>query len=330
MVDAGGGTVDLALHQKAGPPWSKKVREVAPSSGGLCGGTYVDEGFFKFLRQTIPCFKKFADENSQTVLKLQSWWDTVRCDFDGNMQFNYELELPVKLARAWEEHDAIRGGRFNAVASQDSIDLTLEDMLGIFDPVVEQILQLISDQMIPGLKAMMIVGGFSASPYLIKRIKAAFSQKLAPGTIIFPKEPGSAICCGAVAFGVGESDLVMSRISKKTYGIRIERSFLPGDPEHFKVEVDNDTLCDNVFEVFVRKGDAVLVDCCVSKSFSPTRDYSTQTVISLYSTSDSDPDYVTDPGSCRESSFTVHHPSRNELGDEPSMKVSMYFGRTTI
>ncbi|CAM6113809.1 unnamed protein product [Calypogeia fissa] len=334
VVDAGGGTVDLVLHQKNGPPWSKKVKELSPSSGGLCGGTYVDEGFFKFLSGRIRCFQKFAAAQPQSVLRLQSWWETIKFSFDGNMLFDYELELPAKLARAWEEDDAPEGGSgwSNRVdVCYDAIELTLEDMLSIFDPVVDNILDLINDELIPDLKAMMVVGGFSASPYLIKRIKEAYSQRLAPGAIIFPKEPGSAICCGAVAFGVGGSALVMSRVSKKTYGINTSRPFRQGDPEHLKfVDDDGSVRCRHRFDVFTTKGQTVLVDSCVKHTLCPTYHNQTRMSICLYSTTSSNPEYVTDSGTQKEGSFTVKHPSRNELGQEPKVEVSMYFGRTTI
>lgn len=331
VVDAGGGTVDFALHEKVGPPWSKKVKEVVPSSGGLCGGTYVDERFLEFLCQNIRCFRKFAEENSQIVLSLLSWWETIKRTFDGSMPFNYNLDLPPKLARAWEDDDALKSGQVNAGASYDFISVTLKDMLRIFHPVVDQILQLIDQQIVPDLKALMVVGGFAASPYLKRRIEAAFSQKLVSGTIIFPKEPGSAICCGAVAYGVGNPDRIMSCVSKKTYGISVARLFRLGDPPHLIIaHRDGFLCCSKTFEIFTGKGQTVPVDSCVSRICCPIRDDQVCCEVSLFSSSDTDPGYVTDPGVKEEGSFMVHLPSRNAFRGQFAIKVSMYFGRTTI
>lgn len=115
VVDAGGGTVDLALHEKVGPPCNMTVREVAPSSGGLCGATYVDDGFFKFLSQKIRCFRAFIAEEPQIALKLLSLWEPIKRSFTGNMLFDYELDLPAKLARAWEEDEGSKTGSRTAV-----------------------------------------------------------------------------------------------------------------------------------------------------------------------------------------------------------------------
>ena len=71
VVDCGGGTVDLVLHEKLGSPPTLSIREVQASTGALCGGSRVDDEFFRFLRRKIPCFSKFEAEYPAIVLKLQ-------------------------------------------------------------------------------------------------------------------------------------------------------------------------------------------------------------------------------------------------------------------
>lgn len=51
LVDAGGGTVDLVVQQKIGSTNEFKVRQVSETSGGLCGSTFVDEAFLKYIRK---------------------------------------------------------------------------------------------------------------------------------------------------------------------------------------------------------------------------------------------------------------------------------------
>ncbi|CAK9860360.1 unnamed protein product [Sphagnum jensenii] len=88
----------------------------------------------------------------------------------------------------------------------------------IFDPVVESILELITVQMaqMDDIKLMMVVGGFAASPYLMKRINDTFIHQVKE--VISPPDSGSAVCKGPVALGINKES-IMSRIAGKTYGI---------------------------------------------------------------------------------------------------------------
>lgn len=93
IVDVGGGTVDLVLHEKIGGGSGLKVREVSPSCGGLFGGSFVDQAFFDFLTQKIGCFQAFAQTHTDSVLKLKGWWETVKYGFDGSTNFSADVEF---------------------------------------------------------------------------------------------------------------------------------------------------------------------------------------------------------------------------------------------
>ncbi|CAM6108423.1 unnamed protein product [Calypogeia fissa] len=329
IVDVGGGTVDLVLHEKIGSGSGLKVREVSPSSGGLFGGSFVDKAFFEFLRRKISCFEDFARADTDSILKLMGRWDTIKRSFDGNMHFPYDLELPARLATAWEKHES-SSNRFSHIAgSYDAIELSLEDMRSLFDPVVDEIIKLIECKLIEDLRAMMVVGGFSGSPYLVKRINDEFSGRV--GIIVIPEEPGAAICCGAVLFGLYGADLVCSRRSKKTYGIAISRRFYVTDPPCLMFQDDDgEEYCNNVFSAYTRINDEVPLEHRVSRKVYPICKSQTEASIGLFSTADSNPKYVCDPGVTKEGTFQVAFPSENELGEMPEILLSIYFGRTLI
>jgi molecular chaperone DnaK (HSP70) len=65
---------------------------------------------------------------------------------------------------------------------------------------VERILELITAQTVQmsDIKLMMMAGGFSASPYLMKRVRDTFIQYKVE-EVISPPNPGSAVCQGAAA-----------------------------------------------------------------------------------------------------------------------------------
>ncbi|KAL3697275.1 hypothetical protein R1sor_011351 [Riccia sorocarpa] len=103
-----------------------------------------------------------------------------------------------------------------------------------------------------------MVGGFSSSPYLKGRIKEEF--KHTEKHIVNPIEAGSVVCRGALAFGAVDAEVMLSRKSKKTYGICVSRGFRMGDPQEYLLEEGGQSYCNNVFGVFVKKGEDVLVD----------------------------------------------------------------------
>ncbi|CAJ0635228.1 4201_t:CDS:2, partial [Entrophospora sp. SA101] len=60
------------------------------------------------------------------------------------------------------------------------VEMTFEDIKGTFDPVINKIIKLIKDQLKKSGKcsAMFLVGGFSESKYLQKRIRDEFRSQV--------------------------------------------------------------------------------------------------------------------------------------------------------
>jgi len=122
----------------------------------------------------------------------------------------------------WEKWD-LRNQK-PARDSYDELEISYEEMQSIFDPVVDQNLQLIACQLAQAgsVKVLVVVGGFAGSPYLMERIRSRFAE-LVP-QIISPPNPGSAVCQGAVMLALNPSHM-FSRVCKKTYGIEFSPEF---------------------------------------------------------------------------------------------------------
>lgn len=322
------GTTDIVVHERISPGRIPQVREVKRSSGGLCGGAYVDQNFKEFLSKTVGGFDAFVDQNPSTMLKLQGWWELQKCGFTGHMPDPLSLELPHGLTKAWMEVDQKRG-RLKPADFYEEIEVSLTDMKKIFDPVVQRVIQLMNEQMSPTINIIMVVGGFSASPYLINKIREAFGSRVKQ--IISPPDPGSAICHGAVALGIATDDIVLSRIAKKTYGIRTCRPFARWDPvDKQMLDDDGDMLCTDVFSIFARKGEEIDCDHCVSELYYPIAHGQRKMGIQIFSSSQVDPKYTTDDGVALEGSFTMDMSEALELGKSRAIEVSMFFGRASI
>ena len=328
IADVGGGTIDLVLHEKADDdPESLKVHEVVGSYGELGGGTFVDSHFFSFLSEKIGCFKEFCNSHPDIAMRIYGWWQDIKTGFDGE-GYNADLPLPRKLSEAWEEYDDDSGsGKLNK-EDYDEVRLEDSDFMKIFRPEVEKVLRLIEKQ-VRGVRVLMVVGGFAASPYLMKRIREKFKGMV--DEIIVPEDPGSAICHGAVRLHIAK-DTIQSRIAKKTYGIRIRRRAVGGEPAEFIfVDDDGELWCDNAFEVFVRKGSRVPLGHSVENVFSPMEQGQRSVDIELYSSVNRNPKFTRgEEGVVKEGSFEVDISEAKEMDKKRRISVRMCFGASLI
>jgi len=114
-----------------------------------------------------------------------------------------------------------------------------------------------------------MVGGFSESPFL----KSIIKEKFEHGNIVVlvPRRPQVSVIRGACMFGLNPRSIT-SRISKMTYGINTLTTFDPTKhPEEKKVVIEGEDFCEDVFDAFVRKGEAVSIDEIHTKTYCPVR-----------------------------------------------------------
>lgn len=87
VVDVGGGTVDIVMQEvvsvenkQSGARY--RVKEVTISSGGLCGGTYVDKEFMTFLQARIgPCLQECIVNEPKLYGHLIKRWEEAKVSF---------------------------------------------------------------------------------------------------------------------------------------------------------------------------------------------------------------------------------------------------------
>ncbi|MCO5601734.1 hypothetical protein L7F22_055858 [Adiantum nelumboides] len=327
VADVGGGTIDLVVHQKAdNDPNSMKVHEFVGSYGDIGGGTFVDNNFFQHLCHKIGCFKEFCRNNPSLVLRIFEWWQGIKAGFDGK-GFSAQFSLPRKLSEAWEEYDNSLGIHCHDEDYYDEFRLEDTEITAIFDTEVEKVLSLIKKQ-VNGIRVLMVVGGFSASPYLRKRIQRAFQNMVEE--VIIPEDPGSAICHGAVLLHM-RKDIIKSRIAKRTYGVRMCREVRRDDPLEFRYVNDDGILqCDNCMDVFVTVGSRVPFNESIRRSYCPNSHGQRTIRFELYSSPNKCVEYTNDVDVVKEGSFTVDISEGVELDKSRSLDATMVFGGSLI
>jgi hypothetical protein len=303
------------------------LKEVTRSTGGIGGGSYVDENFLQHLGKRIGCLPEFLKANPLMELSMRRWWGEIKSTFDGTTSATYLV--PVKLYKAWAVYDHAK--------CQDEVEFTVPELRSIFDPEVERVIGYIAAPLAKvkeNVKVIMVVGGFAASPYLMMRLREKFTV---PGReVVSPPDPGSAVCQGAAITGTRPGDTIVSRVCRKTYGVSVMRSFekgkkgKKGDRPALKVIDDvGDALCDNAFHAFVRNGDSIPADHSVQHEFSPWCKSLQEMEITVYSSNQRFVKYTTDKGVREELKFKVDISAGMHV-DDRKVAVIMYFGGTSI
>lgn len=213
VVDAGGGTVDLISYTIANLKPILEVQEAAPGSGALCGSTFLNMRFAKFLKAKLGKEEGFDEEVLAEAMEV--FEKKVKRQFALNAAPDETYTIPVG-GLANNKALGINRGRFALKAS---------DLQTIFEPVVLEVIRLVKDQIsssnVP-IRAVLLVGGFGASNYLKERLRNAVDKKI---QIMQPPNAWQAVVQGAVMKGLANSApdqltmvKVKNRKARKHYG----------------------------------------------------------------------------------------------------------------
>ncbi|PKC13941.1 actin-like ATPase domain-containing protein [Rhizophagus irregularis] len=237
IVDCGGGTVDLTTRQIL---LGNTLSEITERVGGYCVSSFIDKRFIGFLegqfgKSAIDILKK--NHYRQLQYLVQEFCNRIKLPFTGEpFQDDDEVELDIEELCPVLKQYCRNFEFFNKMEESEwIIVLTHKDVKDMFDPIIAEIIRLIRGQLnsISNCSAIILVGGFSESKYLQKRIKQEFQHKLK--NISVPRNPMAAVVKGAVEYGMNEH-VITSRILKWTYGTDIAREWEPtNDPPSKKL-----------------------------------------------------------------------------------------------
>ncbi|KAF2741105.1 actin-like ATPase domain-containing protein [Polyplosphaeria fusca] len=230
VCDAGGGTVDLIAY-KITQQNPLLVEESAVGTGGLCGSAFLNYRFEDHVKRRIGQERYIMMREK----KAKTW----------NMGLKYFEEF-VKRNFNEDEHNEVNvpfpGLPDDEEAGLDSgfLVMSAEQVKEIFDPVVQEVIDLVEGQVNSirqkgGLVCgIVLVGGFGQSNYLYSRMKAHFNNAPPPPyterpthaaalsasqtiEVMHPMYAWTAVVRGAVLRGL-EGSMVMSRRSRWHYG----------------------------------------------------------------------------------------------------------------
>ncbi|EAA33990.2 hypothetical protein GE21DRAFT_3741 [Neurospora crassa] len=276
VVDAGGGTVDLASYKVVSLDLDQKqfkLEQIGYPIGDNCGATCIDRAFEQFIEQKLgpEDWEKLIETDAQdqatgghSIIKpklrmLHGRFEGIKHQFDGKDQ---KLGFPIQLPRGIGTTDDEERGIMNG-----AIKITVDDLKTMFKHSVDKTLVLISQaathiQVIQKLKIRKIFlsGGFGRSPYLYERVKAwgmTSSIQVDRGDDCW-----SAVTRGAIikSLGVHTSLPPIIRPCPRHYGIKVRTQYAPYNshrPSEVDVDVEGVKWATDQIRWFINKGDAL-------------------------------------------------------------------------
>ncbi|KAG0243097.1 Heat shock 70 kDa protein 12A [Actinomortierella wolfii] len=312
ICDAGGGTVDLIVYDVTLTDKGRNLSEVTKGHGATCGSMFVDLNFGDLLSQKFQ--SQGANIQDDIIVRMvKTFAFELKPHFDGSNEIY--LELPLDL-QVYHIKDPETIGIDEGVMLFEASELKEK----VFDPVVKQVLDLIQGQLdsATNCSAIFLVGGFGSSAYLLKRVKQAFGSTVK--TISAPYRPEIAVVKGAVYAGMGLKKIT-ARATRRCYGISVKSPFERGvdPPELMEISVEG-LECRDRFYSFVKQGQLVKVNECVSDSFyfvyeGPEKETDSYG-ISIYAINGDPPRYVTNL--CKSAQIRI--PSPFIAADKPGKK----------
>ncbi|XP_052779782.1 heat shock 70 kDa protein 12A-like isoform X3 [Mya arenaria] len=307
VLDAGGGTVDITVHEVMP---SGDVKELYKASGGAWGGTKVDDSFEEFLacltEKTV--LKKFKEDHLDDYLDLFRRFEVKKRNIDPDKDSKVVMSMPlaffttVKDLLNKEFNEVVKHSSYSKLVSLAGDKLKMDPAVArnffknSIDSTIEHVKDVLQKRENRGVEAILMVGGFSESKMLNKAVRQAF-----PGLkMIIPNEAGLAVLKGAVVFG-HEPRGITERISKYTYGIAMTGVFDSSKhPESAKfTDTEGVDRCKDLFDTHVFAGQALQVGEAQSEIAYATRlSDTTAFKVEVFATKSKTPVFVTDPG-CR-------------------------------
>ncbi|ESN95006.1 hypothetical protein HELRODRAFT_102816 [Helobdella robusta] len=305
VVDCGGGTVDITVHEMEENGGC--LRELHRATGGPYGSIGIDHEFEKLL-----CNIFSPEFMNSFKLKRPTGWVDLMTSFEARKRSAHpnkctplNVALPFSFIEYYKKfkgsqvETAIKkhGGKDITWSSQGMLRLNPEVMRWLFAPTLDKIKQSIGDvlnnQSVRGIRYIFLVGGFAESGLLQFELKKDFGHLL---KIIIPQDVSTTILKGAVCFGL-DPTVVSVRKCRLTYGVGVLNRFVPGvHPEANVVVKDGVRWCRDVLDKFVVVDQPVALGDTVVRSYAPAKIGQRTCVVHIYCTERPDALLVSDQG----------------------------------
>ncbi|XP_018580497.1 heat shock 70 kDa protein 12A isoform X2 [Scleropages formosus] len=339
VVDCGGGTVDLTVHQIRLP--EGHLKELYKASGGPYGSIGVDYEFEKLLCQIFG-----PDFIDQFKIKRPAAWVDLMIAFESrkraaapdrsnplNINLPFSFIDYYKKFRGHSVEHALRKSNVDFVkwSSQGMLRMNPDAMNALFKPTIDRIIQHLSELFekpeVSKIKFLFLVGGFAESPLLQHAVQNMLQGRC---RIIIPHDVGLTILKGAVLFGL-DPGVIKIRRSPLTYGVGVLNRYVEGKHPPDKMLVKDGTRwCTDVFDTFISADQSVALGEAVKRSYTPAKPSQQVIVIHIYCSEREEVRFISDPGVRKCGTLRLDVGGTESPAARREIQTVMQFGDTEI
>ncbi|XP_064095430.1 uncharacterized protein LOC135207538 isoform X2 [Macrobrachium nipponense] len=344
VVDCGGGTVDITVHQMTDKA-TGHLKELHKATGGPHGSKGVDDEFERLLEAIFGAdfMQTFRQQRPAAYVDLMIAFESRKRNASPYRSNPLNIALPfsfIDLFRRFRGKDvewAMKKHQNLGVkwSAQGMLRVEQDTMRQLFMPTLTSITQAIeavlSAPEVNHLQYMFLVGGFAESELLQKHIRDTFGHRV---NVIIPQGMGLAILRGAVQFGL-DPGVVTVRRSRLTYGVGVLNRYQRGvHPPDKRVVAAGSEWCADVLDRFVAVDESVAVGDVVVRPYTPATPGQSTVILHLYATHRHDAKFVTEDGVQRVGTLHLElgtPQDDNELrSGRREITVHMKFGDTEV
>ncbi|XP_062582367.1 heat shock 70 kDa protein 12A-like [Saccostrea cucullata] len=346
VIDLGGGTADITVHQLQE---NGTLAEVVPASGGDWGGTCVDEAYRNLLADIFgeDVMETFDGELDYIIDYIEFWQNfeiKKREPLRTKLSELVHLTIPIAFTEIAKKklgkkggHDAIMNALIreskqrneNLICRQGKIVMPIEFYTKLFtttiDKLIKHLSQMFREEVGPDVDVILLVGGFSECELVQEKLRQNFGNK----RLVIPYEAGLAVLKGAVLFG-HHKDLISRRVARYTYGIQTWPKFDKTRHSLYKKQkINGEDRCRDVFLKFVSKGDPIEPGLKKSYIFQTLKQGEKILECGVFISNKKNPEYVDEEGCFRLGTLEVPL-TNSELRTTMEIEESIIFGETEI
>uniref|UniRef100_A0A3B5M5I2 Heat shock protein family A (Hsp70) member 12A.2 n=1 Tax=Xiphophorus couchianus TaxID=32473 RepID=A0A3B5M5I2_9TELE len=320
VVDCGGGTIDITVHEVLGGGALKELHKV---SGNYLGGQTVDRKFKQFLREILPegVWDQF-EQNSPSAAQRIMYDFTYLKQYDKDVRITCPFALG-SLAKEKSDTENFVQSELGASWDGDFIKISRDKMKSFYDESLKGITENLKEIFNCGLniKYILLVGGYAQSQILQQHITDQFGQQC---KVLCPFRAQEAIMRGAVEFG-RNPDVVASRKSSYTYGFAVCEKFDESKHKEEKKFTSKGVVWSrDIFRKLVEEGEDLGSEGTREFLCRPVKADQEEMKLRFFHSLRKDPVYVDDWGVEEVGSFIV------DMTGGGKVKLEIDFGSTEI
>ncbi|XP_053373565.1 heat shock 70 kDa protein 12A-like [Mercenaria mercenaria] len=343
VADLGGGTADIATHQVLE---DGSLREIYRSTGDALGGNRVNIAFLTFLdnlfgEQVMSSFHRNArGDYLDFVREFECKKKLVKAEEPTAMK----LRCPTSLIECLQEtrkltfQQCVEEERYKKLIElkRDKIQISPKLVNIFFNEPVEEIIKLLKE-IIQAEKfeidTVLLVGGFSDSPYVRERIVREIKREAPEIDVVKPLDAGLHVLKGAVLTTLRPNH-ISERISRYTYGFRVAVPFDERQhPEHLKDKrASGAEYCSDIFHKCIEIGQRLKFGDTIKCEFHGQREHIRSKLeacsTELYRSVLANPRYCTPEEGCERVGVVTHHPPMEGWGNIVMFTAEVYIGET--